>query len=476
MHEKHREWIRLRGIDPELAERLGIDTTSGGDGYWLTVPYFENGKAINHKYRQTREKRHKMDEGAPLSLWNQDVLLSDEVRNGATVIITEGEWDALAAIQSGFPLTVSVPNGAPNLLTDDPFQARRYEFIRRAKPLLDLVKTFILATDGDEPGRVLAADLARLLGPERCRFIQYPDHCKDLNDVLLADPMGVAKLIEGSKPYPVKGLYKMSDFPEPPPVQSLMIGMDGLDDMFRLVPGTFTILTGYAGQGKTSLLLVMLAKLLKKGVPMALASFETATRPILERRMRSAIYGVAEFRPECLRPGPADDLMAKNLNIIAQTTDNDDTDMDLDYILELARVSVLRDGIRLLVIDPWNEIEHKRGDDSETDYTGRAIRAMKRFAKLYDCAVWLVAHPRKPQTDGRPKMPSLYDLAGSANFANKADYGLIVHRQDMRGTQIDVRCAKVRMGLPGKMDQVTLSFDPDRMDYELCARMFEDAA
>jgi twinkle protein len=471
MHEKHQEWLERRGIDPTLAEKFGITTTRDGNGYWLTVPYLEHGQPVNRKYRMTAEKRHRMDEGAHLTLWNHDALLSPEVRAGADVIITEGEWDALAAIQAGFQFTLSVPNGAPATSADDPFAQRRYEFILRAQSLLDTVKTFILATDADEPGRALAADLARLLGPERCKFIEYPTGCKDLGDILAQyDEQALVQTIAKAKPYPIKGLYKFDDFPEPPTVQSLAVGIEGLDDMFPLVPGSFSIITGYAGQGKTSLLLSMLANLLRQGVPMAVASFETSAKPILLRRMRAAIYEIQENSPRCYSNGPADDLLREKFSIIAQMSDDDDSDMTLEYLLDLAKTAVLRDGIRLLVIDPWNEIEHKRrGDETETDYTGRSIRALKRFARLYECAVWLVAHPRKPQTDGRPKMPSLYDLAGSANFANKADYGMIVHRPDMVSNNIDVRVAKVRMGLPGQMATKTLEWLPGTSSYRLWA-------
>lgn len=469
IHERHKTWLDGRGIDPALAEKFGISTTSEGGGNWLSVPYLERGRVVNHKHRLTAEKRHRMDPDAPLTLWNHDVLLRPEVQSGGTVIITEGEWDALAAIQSGFANTVSVPNGAPATVAESPWEERRYQFLQRSTDLLDKVGSFILATDDDEPGRNLAADLARVLGPERCRFVTYPAGCKDLNEVMLADPVGgVASVINESRPYPVKGLYRFDDFPEPPAVQSLAIGMPGLDDLFRLVPGTFSVVTGYAGQGKTSWLLAVLARLLKHGVPMALASFETATKPILLRRLRAALYNVPEFDRAAMNPGPADAMLAEKFGIIAQLSDDDASDMTLENLLELAKVAVIRDGIRLLVIDPWNEIEHKRRpDETETDYTSRAIREIKRFARLYQCAVWLVAHPRKPQQDGRLRMPTLYDLAGSANFANKADYGLIIHREDVRSTLVTVRVSKVRMGLPGRPGDAVLNWMPDRSDYEL---------
>ncbi len=469
LSKTHLDWLMGRGIDPVIAEMFKLDTTSEGGGNWLSVPYIERGRIVNHKHRMTSEKRHKMDEGAPLVLWNHDALLSPKIEHGAPVIITEGEWDALTAIQSGFDLTMSVPNGAPQTQSKDPFEERRYECIHRSRDLIDQVKTFILATDADEAGRVLAADLARLLGPERCRFVEYPAGCKDLNEVKIAHGESmVVSIINGARPYPVKGLYRISDFPDPPEVQSIDSGIDGLGEMFPLVPGTFAVITGYAGRGKTSLILVMVAKLLKRGVPMAIASFETLPRPILERRLRAAVYECPEFDRQALQPGPADALFENKLGVIAQTPDNEDDEIDVNYLLELAKVAVLRDGIRLLIIDPWNEIEHKRRqDESETDYVGRAIRAIKRFARLYECAVWLVAHPKKPQGDGRLRMPTLYDLSGSANFANKADYGLVVHRERMDSNIIQVRVNKIRMGYPGRAGDVYLSWDHATSGYAL---------
>jgi twinkle protein len=464
LHPKHQEWFELRGLDPALAVKLGIETKREGGANWIAAPYVERGRTINHKYRLASEKRHRMDDGAPLCLWNHDALLET---GNAPLIVTEGEWDAMAAMQAGFSRCVSVPNGAPKQRTESLEEAKRYEFLWRSKDLLDRVKTIIIATDADEPGRILAADLARWFGPERCRFIEYPEGTKDLNEVLLrSGESGVRDLIERAKDYPVKGLYRLEDFPEPPPTTSLPVGIHGLDDYFQMTLGTFSVISGWAGHGKTSLLMRMLANLMERGVNVALGSFETLPRPILERRLRACLYRCGEIGPKANSPGPADAILAKRLSVIAHTARDEDTELDLDYIIELAKVAVLRDGVRLLCLDPWNEIEHKRSaDETETEYTSRAIRSLKRFALNYECAVWLVAHPRKPHSDGQPKPPSLYDLAGSAHFANKADYGLIIHRDDMAGTQIEARVVKVRMGLPGKPGRARLNWDQSLSDY-----------
>lgn len=467
LHPKHEAFLTARGIDPVLARKLGLVTTRHAAlGNCIAIPYLERGRTINHKYRLTSAKDHRMDDGAPLALWNHDALLADPDK---PLIVTEGEWDAIAAIQCGLSRCVSVPNGAPAKQTDNLAESKRYQFLWRSKDLLDRVKQIIIAADGDDAGRVLAADLARWFGPERCCFVTYPDGCKDLNDVLLKHGQhGVVDTISSARAYPVKGLYRLEQFPEPPPTTSLSTGIEGLDDYFRLTLGTFSVISGWAGHGKTSLLMRMLANLMERGVNVALGSFETMPRPILERRLRACLYRCGEFGPKANQPGPADEILAKRLNVIAHTARDEDTELDLDYIIELAKVAVLRDGVRLLCLDPWNEIEHKRSDnETETEYVSRAIRTLKRFALNYECAVWLVAHPRKPHSDGNPKPPSLYDLAGSAHFANKADYGLIIHRDDMAGTQIEARVVKVRMGLPGKPGRVFLNWDQSLSDYRL---------
>ena len=63
----------------------------------------------------------------------------------------------------------------------------------------------------------------------------------------------------------------------------------------------------------------------------------------------------------------------------------EDDDFDLSWIIDKATEAVLRDGIKILLIDPWNEVEHARGrGESMPDYVSRGIRQLKRFARLRD--------------------------------------------------------------------------------------------
>ena len=122
-------------------------------------------------------------------------------------------------------------------------------------------------------------------------------------------------------------------------------------------------------------------------------------------------------------------------------------DFTLDNILDKARTLVSRNGIRVIVIDPYNRIEHLIPSHlSETQYIGMVIDKMSNFAYRNNCLIILVAHPRKvnrdPVTQCYAKV-SMYDVNGSAHFYNKSDFGLVIER-DHLAKVTRVRVEKVK--------------------------------
>jgi twinkle protein len=434
----------------------------------LQFPFVERGQVINHKYRLTSARRMAMDKDAPLLWLGVDCLEDERVRNPSNpVVVVEGEMDWLTCHEIGRDLVLSVPNGAPSQRTDTDLtpesDAERFRFFWRSRSLTDRVARFILAVDNDEPGTTLAYELARRIGVERCLWPTYPEGCKDLNDVLLRHgPQVVEQVLRDAKPYPVRGLHRMSDFPDPPPIQPIPCGIAALDPYVSIVPGTFTVVTGFANQGKSSLMFAIAANLMKAGHSIAIGSFETWPKPILENTLISLLCG--KFHGYCTESEKAEAraIMEDRLHVIHQLPQEEEDEMTLEDVLSVAEVAVLRDGMRVLIIDPWNELEHKRRkDETETEYTNRALQAMKRFAIRMQVAVILIAHPRKPFGQDGQKMapPGLYDISGSAAYANKADYGIVVHTPDKDSGLSQVHITKVRHGLPGKTGRVDLEWD-----------------
>ena len=63
--------------------------------------------------------------------------------------------------------------------------------------------------------------------------------------------------------------------------------------------------------------------------------------------------------------------------------------------------------------------------------------------------------------NGNLPPPTLYDISGSANWANKADIGIVVYRDPERAPNTaDIYIRKVRFKPVGKIGVLRLRYDP----------------
>jgi twinkle protein len=198
------------------------------------------------------------------------------------------------------------------------------------------------------------------------------------------------------------------------------------------------VVTGRAGSGKSSWINQMVAQMaLLHHVRVGIASFEMRINPFVTRTLAS-VHSYAKA------PGSANEWIDDAFVFIAPEPSKEDDQFDIEWLIEKAETAVIRYGIRILVIDPWNEIEHAmRKGESLTEYTGRAIRALKRFGREFECLVIVVAHPSKQGSLKEPDQISLYDISDTAHFANKADLGVVVARSAL-GSTATIMIKKIR--------------------------------
>ncbi len=510
INEAHLVWLEKRALDPEHAAAMGLYSAkpapNGGEpvpdakGNILVFPYMDGGVEVNAKFRGPGKKFWQRT-GARKTFYNADVIDDPALAAGTVaLVITEGEPDALAAIQCGHPHAVSCPDGAPAdrdangspipMRPDeelDPATDSKFEYLFANWSRLEPVRRIVLATDGDGPGVRLRDELARRLGRVRCLFVEYPQDkivddedragkrirrpVKDLNEVrqFFGDD-AVREIIRCAKPYPVKGLYRLSQYPDLPSIPVFATGWWTLDKHLKLFAGEFMVVTGIPSHGKSTWVLNLLVNLAElHGWRSAIFSPEMPTVPHLRdklRRMRLRTRPLAHDRE---MNAEADQWIGEQLVFIdADPSGKDDDEFDLDWIIARAIDAVLRDGVRVLVIDPWNEIEHaRRAGETETEYIGRSIRALKRFGQQYGVAVIVVAHPTKEVAkDGKSRPPTLYDITGSAHFFNKCDHGIIIDRPDPNLDESIVRIAKVRFDETGDKGQVRMKFNRETSRFE----------
>jgi twinkle protein len=465
-------FLEARGLDVELADRLGLYSASAaGGGEELVFPFLRQGAAVNHKYRKLPKNGFRQDKDATKCVWNEDVL-RDDALVAEPVIITEGEFDAMAAIQAGFARTVSVPDGAPPPGERDPDEVRasaKYSWVEPVEPLLkrERAPILIIAADGDQNGGALLHDLSHRLGRNRCKYLVYPlardpekrgrARLKDLNEVLEDYGVaGVRKTIENAKFIKAPGLYRMSEVPEPPPIPVWDIdqAFPLLSENMRFRPGDLSIGTGIPSYGKSTAVTAMWGALaLRYDLRIAIASFEQDTKPDFRRNLRSWFCGAPEHTLSDWERQKADDWIEDHFLFIRAS---EDEDASLDWFLDVSEAAVIQADCQAVILDPWNELEHYRERHlSLTEYVSQSLRRVRRFARAFRAHVQILAHPTKAVKgeNGGYRRPTMYDISDSAAWYNKADLGFIVHRPNPVETQIVVEKSRYheQIGVPGEV-------------------------
>ncbi len=139
----------------------------------------------------------------------------------------------------------------------------------------------------------------------------------------------------------------------------------------------------------------------------------------------------------------------------------------LNDILRLSEEAIDKHGVKIVVLDAYNKIESDIPNGMmETNFISKVLDQLCSFAIRKDALVILVAHPRKMEPNGKGgyKMPSAYDINGSANFYNKSDYIIAVHRDFIKDDVI-IKFDKVKFKNYGSTGEVRLKYDMDSGNY-----------
>lgn len=250
-----------------------------------------------------------------------------------------------------------------------------------------------------------------------------------------------------------RGYTSLADLQQSPPIDDIAIstGWWELDQIWRLYPGQFTIVTGIPGHGKSTLLLNLVANLADMHgtksflyVPEDEQHLKAKMRRIWGERL-----GFENFcREQCF----------------VQTSTPEDFSsepQDLPWVLNRATAAIENDLCSVLLIDPWNELEFaKHNSMSMTDYIRQCLMYLKQFCRSRNVAVILVAHPTKAVTENGGRTPLLSDVEGSMHWYNKCDNGLIVVREFTTKTA-KVISSKARVRGSGKIGVCHFFVDED---------------
>lgn len=393
-----------RGISPRAISAYRIGETARS----ILFPYYdEAGALVMCKWRAITEKKcglTEKDMRPSLFGWQ---AIPDAARWCA---ITEGEFDAMALYEYGIP-ALSVPFGGGGGAKQDWIE---HEFDR-----LERFDEIFLCMDMDEEGRKAVAEIVDRLGRHRCRVVELPH--KDANECLLngmtVDVMltifGKARTMDPSE------LKNAIDY-----LDAVIAEFNPTDKdtgirtpwekckTLRFRPGELTVIAGVNGHGKSEAVGHFTLDAIAQGQRACVASMEFKPERWIKRLVRQA---------SCVER-PTDAYITRIMEWLERSMWVFDcaSTAKRERLLDVFKYARQRYGVNLFVIDNLSKL-----DIDLDDYNGQRdfIDKLTDFAKQHDVHVFLVAHMRKGEDDGKPS--GKFDVKGSGAITDLADTVLV---------------------------------------------------
>ena len=244
-------WFEKRGISQATLKKLkvseGIEWMPQTQKEENTIQfnYFINDELINTKFRDGR-KNFKLVKGAEKVFYNLDSTLGSD-----TVVIVEGEIDALSLVDCGITSVVSVPNGAT-------LNRLNLDYLDNCISYFQDKEKIIIATDADEAGENLKAEFIRRFGAEVCYTVDFGAY-KDANELLVDSGRNdLVRCINQAVPVPLENVVQLKDiqhelteFIEEGFKPGFQIGLPNFDSVFSTYTGQFITVTGIPSSGKS---------------------------------------------------------------------------------------------------------------------------------------------------------------------------------------------------------------------------------
>ena len=434
-------YCKKRGLSKETVEAFKIASTAQGN---MIFPFYRDGKLIYVKYREPRLYKKESGHDKEWQMANTEPILfnMDGVSFNKPLIITEGEFDAMALYEAGVSNVTSVPAGC-----------NRLEWVENCWDFLEKFQQVIIFGDMDEPGLQMISTLTNRLGEDRCLIPpDYPYNeqkncvCKDANEILLVHGKEVLKeLIEQCEPAPVNGILNLADVPfvDPASLPRIMTKIPALDSAIGgLSEGGLTIFTGKRGDGKSTLNGQLLLNTIDQGYKVCAYSGELSAYKFLEwiflQATESKYIGVSED----LRNGKKYASVSEEIrNRIKEWINNkfylfdnnyiDETRTTQQSILNVFKICARRYGCKVFLVDNLLVALNTTAQEenrSQADF----VTALKSFAVRNKVHVILVAHPRKTKPG---ESLTNDDVAGSSSMTNLADNVIAIEKPHINITK-----------------------------------------
>lgn len=455
-------YIKSRGISDESIKKRQIVSDDKGN---IVFPYYENNELVMLKFRKPEKYTGKgmkawREEGGKSILWGIDLCDINK-----PLIITEGEYDAMALDTAGIDNAVSVPSGAEDL-----------SWIDISWDFLQGFTKIILFGDNDEAGQKMIKNVVVRLGEDRCYIAEFEG--KDANELLFRKGAeAIKEAVENAKLPKVEGLLNLADvvpldISNIERVRSNIKWLDGAIGGFAM--GELSVWTGKRGEGKSTFLGQMLIEALDQNYNVCAYSGELRADHFqywvhLQMAGKDNIKQYADGVRE-RNVAYVDKEVVKRLkawyNGRFWLYDNSYTGNNAESkgILKIFEYAVKRYNCKVFLVDNLMTSKFETNNDqnyyrAQSNFVGELVN----FTKTYNVHIHLVAHPRKTkETLGND------EISGTGDITNRADnvFSIAMDKSDS-GLDTILKVLKCRNDGSYVGEKIGMLFDKDSKRFYL---------
>lgn len=459
------KYLNMRGISKQTIDYAEVTEDSHGN---IAFEYHDlDNKLLCVKYRAS----HKLHKGEAKMWFQKDASTVPILYNVKKLdyleplVITEGEIDTLSVIESGYTNVCSVPNGAGSLN----WVEFNYDFLQN-------FNTIILYFDNDPAGQEGLNKIIPRIGEYRCKIVKPTSEDEqmvedyyaqfgregirktDANNILLAcGKQRVIELINRAEEIPVKNLKYLMDceITDIKDVEKVSTGLKGMDDiLFGNLMSCFTIYTGRAGSGKSSLCnLTSIIAPIEQGHRVFVFSGELSEGQLLDWIM-SPLAGLNHLRvwdsEKSARKAftvtdEAEMAIRKYYhdNIILYSAENELATSEEDLV-DAMETAYRKYGCDTFVIDNLMTIDFTTaGVDNKYEQQKKFITRLMNFTNTHNVNISCVSHPKKVAAG---EDLDIYSLHGASELSNLCHRLIAVKRltDDEEGYSIECQIIKDR--------------------------------
>lgn len=252
-------------------------------------------------------------------------------------------------------------------------------------------------------------------------------------------------------------LKEMNELQESGIPDGLYTGVKAFDDLVRLNLGSFVIVTGYSGMGKSEFIDWLCYRYnIKYGHKVLLYSPENSTKLHISKLV-SKFTGKEYNKLTSEERDKSRNYVCDNFLFFEMSHDK-----FIEDIIEESKRYIIEEDVKVLVFEPYNSFNTKMKDGNlfELSTIRHILTKLRDLASQHNVLVFLSAHPTKPSDT---KMPTAYDIAHSADFKNITDYAFSVHKG--KGNEVIVGVDKVRYKNYGKCGKCKFLYDMESGNY-----------